>query len=223
MDQELSITYLSVDELIEHPDNPRRGNVEEIKRSIEVNSVYKPLVVSRETMHVVAGNHTLKALKQLGNTRVAVVLLDGLSLDDEARILLADNKLGDKAQYDDETLLAMLHTLDTLDGTGYTDAEVDDLELLLESSADATARMFEAEGTDAHRNETEDEEEARAERLAQQQPLNGQGLREVILVVPTAKGDQMLTWIDTLRNAWGPTLTNGEVVYAALARIAEKV
>jgi hypothetical protein len=222
-EQDLKIEYVETAELIIHPDNPRKGDVGAIAESVTTNGVYKPLVVSRDSMHVIAGNHTLMALRQLGHETAAVVYLDNLTLEEEARILAADNKLGDKATYDDDKLLALLHQFDDLTGTGYTDAELDDLELLLESSADATARMFEAAGTDAHRNETDDEQEARAERLSQQQSLTGQGLQEMILVLPTAKREQALAWIDALRHAWGDQLTNGEVVYAALARITEKV
>jgi ParB-like nuclease domain len=42
-----------------YPGNPRRGDLEAIKDSLERNGQYRPIVVNRRTMEVLAGNHTL--------------------------------------------------------------------------------------------------------------------------------------------------------------------
>lgn len=93
-----------------------------IKASVEENGQYKPLVVQKSTMRVLAGNHTLEALKASGATSVPVYLID---VDDERakRIVLADNRTSDVAAYDDALLAELLKDLQQtkggLAGTGY--------------------------------------------------------------------------------------------------------
>ena len=125
---------VDVDTLSELPGNPRRGDVEAVKRSYERFGQRKPIVARRDGKDtiVVAGNHQLRAAKELGWEQIAVVFADDLS-DDEARgYALADNRVGDLGGYDDADLLALLEQVDDLTPTGYTDADVDDLRRLLD-------------------------------------------------------------------------------------------
>lgn len=115
--------------LHEHPDNPRRGNLEVLSESIDVNGFYGALIVQRSTMRVIAGNHRLQAMRALGAAEVPVLLVD---VDDThaARILLADNRTNDRATYDEAALYDLLSRFDdeeALRGTGYT---VNDVALL---------------------------------------------------------------------------------------------
>lgn len=121
----------SVDELRQHPLNPRKGNVELIAKSIDVNGFYGAVVAQRSTGYVLAGNHRLLAAKQHGVDELPVIWLD---VDDDAarRILLVDNRANDLASYDNERLAELLRGVE-LDGTGYTD---DDLAKLLDQSDD---------------------------------------------------------------------------------------
>lgn len=129
---DLVVEYVPADTVQPHPANARRGRPEEIARSVETNGVYKPIVVQRSTGYVLAGNHTLKALQQLGHERVPVVYRD---VDDTAarRIMLADNRTADLGTYDLDDLVANLKALPDLDGTGYDD---EDLTRLLDGAAD---------------------------------------------------------------------------------------
>lgn len=116
----------SVDELRQHPQNPRKGDVAVIAKSIDVNGFYGAVVAQRSTGYVLAGNHRLLAAKQHGIDELPVLWLD---VDDDAarRILLVDNRANDLASYDNDQLAELLRDID-LDGTGYTD---DDLAKLL--------------------------------------------------------------------------------------------
>src|SRR5215207_6713039 len=122
----LDTQTVAIDDLIPFPGNPRRGSVVAIKESLEQNGQYRPIVVRRQTMEVLAGNHTLQAAKELGWKQIAVTLLD---CDDEQakRIVLVDNRTNDLATYDDAELAALLIELPSLDGTGYDQAALDDL------------------------------------------------------------------------------------------------
>lgn len=120
--------------------NARKGNVEAIKNSINIHGLYRPVVVNRGTHtgrknEVLAGNHTLKAVRELGWETIPVTFVD--YDDDQAkRVVLIDNKLSDDATYDVSTLTAELESLDDLEGTGYTDEDLDKLLNGLEDGED---------------------------------------------------------------------------------------
>lgn len=87
-------TQVALSELLEFEGNPRRGNVEEIEKSLRAHGQYRALVVQRSTMRVIAGNHTLAALRGIGAEHALVHLLDvdparGLA----ARVLLPREQL----------------------------------------------------------------------------------------------------------------------------------
>lgn len=126
--QQLEIVPLEV--LREHPRNPRQGNVDEIRRSIEVNGWYGAIVVQRSTRYILAGNHRYRAASDLGLPAVPVLWLD---VDDPValRVLLADNRTSDLATQEEEclrTLLAeILESTGSLAGTGYEPVDLDKL------------------------------------------------------------------------------------------------
>src|SRR5918995_2272914 len=101
--------------------NPRRGDLDGIKASLAANGQYRPVVVNRRTMEVLAGNHTLRAARELGWDELAATFVDA---DDELakRIVLVDNRSSDLAGYDDVALAELLSGLPELDGTGYDEA-----------------------------------------------------------------------------------------------------
>lgn len=110
--------------------NPRRGDVTAIRDSLARHGQYRPIVVNRRTSEVLAGNHTLRAARELGWEQVAVTFVDA-DEDEAARIVLVDNRLSDIAGYDDQVLADLLGQLPELDGTGYQPADLDRLLLSL--------------------------------------------------------------------------------------------
>lgn len=111
-----------------YPGNPRRGNVEAIKESLEKNGQYREIVANRRTSEVLAGNHTFLAAEALGWSKIAVSWVD-VDPETAARIVLADNRTNDLAGYDTEALADLLQELPELAGTGY---DRDDLDALLD-------------------------------------------------------------------------------------------
>lgn len=137
--------------------NPRRGDVEAIKTSILANGVYKPLVVNRGThtgrsSEVLAGNHLMKALRDLGRDSADVVFVD-VDDDQAARIVLADNRASDLGSYEIESLIELIQSVDDLEGTLYTDEELsgllaaDDTDADADTDADTDADAGEGAGT----------------------------------------------------------------------------
>lgn len=121
-----------VADLVEHPENPRRGDVDAIARSIAANGFYGAVLIQQSSRRVLAGNHRLRAAREQGLDVLPVIVID---VDDDRarRILLADNRTSDLGSYDDELLRLLLvelaETVDALDGTGYAP---DDLTALLD-------------------------------------------------------------------------------------------
>lgn len=232
---QLAIDYVDPRGLIQHPDNPRRGNVDAILESLLANGQYRALVVSSATQHVLVGNHTLQAVLRILDgaipaghdeeavqnqfTRVAVTYLHGLTAEQEARILAVDNRSADLGTYDDEALVRVLESLGSLVGTGYSDDDLDTLRYIT-GQLDHGAVLAGTE-TDAHFSGTDEEREQRAENVANFQGLKAQGLEEVILVLSGSKKEQLIEWLQVLRGKWGVDQTNGELVYAAVGRAVE--
>ncbi|WP_280273391.1 ParB N-terminal domain-containing protein [Nocardia wallacei] len=120
------MTSVAISKLKPYPGNPRRGDVAAIKSSLAKNGQYRPIVVQKSTQFVLAGNHTLLGAKDLGWKDIDVHYVD---VDDEQakRIVLADNRTADKGHYDITALTDLLQDLPDLEGTGYSDAELDQL------------------------------------------------------------------------------------------------
>lgn len=112
-----------IKDLKEHPDNPRVGNVKAIAASLEAHGQYRPVVANTRTNHVVAGNHTVKAAAKMGWDSVDVHWID-VDAELERRILLADNRLSDLANYVEDLLGEVLSGLPDLIGTGFDASDI---------------------------------------------------------------------------------------------------
>lgn len=123
------IDNVPIDDLRSHPQNPRRGNLDVIKASIQRNGFYGAVVAQKATKFLLVGNHRWQAAKELGHTTIPTLWLD---VDDATalRILLVDNRANDLADHNSRDLAKLLERLrdESLDGTGYTD---DDLAALI--------------------------------------------------------------------------------------------
>jgi DNA modification methylase len=118
-----------VDDLKLLPGNPRKGDVEAVKRSYERFGQRKPIVALPDGT-VIAGNHQLLAARALGWEEIAVVTSD----DDEQTakaFALADNRTSDLGHYDNEALAELLADVavdpELLLSTGYTEADLEAL------------------------------------------------------------------------------------------------
>jgi ParB/Sulfiredoxin domain len=111
------------------PGNPRRGNLEEIRKSVRRLGQYRSVVV-RDTgaeLVILAGNHTIQAMQAEGHQTAHCGVIT--CTDDEARrIAAADNRLPELGDYENQALAELLAALDgDLDGTGWTVHDLDNL------------------------------------------------------------------------------------------------
>lgn len=115
-----------IDSLAPYPRNARQGDIGAISESLRVLGQYRPIVANRRTNEVLVGNHTWQAARALGWAEIAVTWVD---VDDEqaARIVAVDNRTSDLATYDDSILIETLTSLASIEGTGFSPMDVDDL------------------------------------------------------------------------------------------------
>lgn len=112
------------DSLHPHPDNPRQGNVDAIVASIKAHGFLGAITAQVSTRYVLIGNHRLEALRRLGITHVPVIWVD---CDDEQalQIMLADNRVSDRAIYDQAALTTAIDKSEKVESTGWTERERD--------------------------------------------------------------------------------------------------
>lgn len=115
--------FVGMDQVRCHPDNPRVGSIERIKKSLIKSGQFRPLIVQRSTGYIVKGNHTYKAMKQLGFTECQIALVD---IDDTKalKIVLCDNAASDKSFTDMPAVMDILSTLPSIEGSGYTEPDL---------------------------------------------------------------------------------------------------
>lgn len=201
-----------IESLTSHPENPRIGDVDNIKLSIQRFGQVRPIMLQKSTGYVAAGNHTRKAMIELGLTHIAAVPVD---LDDEETLayLTADNRLGDRASYDDAALNAILERLmlaGKLEGTGFTPDEVDDRLAAMDALPEVEPEPTEAE----HGVSNED----LAQRFANRSQAGP--LRQFVLMYQQEDGTVIEQSLARLGRAWGITKT-ADVVKEALRRCLE--
>jgi len=125
-------TWEAIDSLTPWDRNPRRNDhaVKTVADSIRRFGFGSP-IIARTADRVVIGGHTrLKAAQSLGMDKVPVRFLD-LDPAEAAALALADNKLGELAEWDDEAVADILGELEQqgtpIDGLGWDDDELREL------------------------------------------------------------------------------------------------
>ena len=127
---EAAAEWVAIDAVHAWKDNPRKNGkaIGEVAKSIRRFGFGAP-ILARRNGEIIAGHTRWEAAKKLGLDRVPVRFLD---LDPaEAHLLaLADNKLGEVADWDDERLAAIVNLMqsegvDVTTGTGFDDEAID--------------------------------------------------------------------------------------------------
>ena len=105
--------------------NPRKNDgrpVDEVAKSIERFGFAAPIVANKDG-EVIAGHTRLKAAKKLGLTSVPVRYVD-LPEKEAHALAVADNKLGELAEWDDDLLRAAIDEVEDVSGLGFDEREL---------------------------------------------------------------------------------------------------
>lgn len=111
--EKLKIVYKKLDDLTPYENNPRLndGAVDAVAKSIEEFGFKVPIVIDKDGV-IVAGHTRLKAAKQLAIDEVPCIIADDLSDEELKAFRLADNKVGELAEWDFDKLEAELKDID---------------------------------------------------------------------------------------------------------------
>lgn len=131
--EEAAAVWVTLDALEPWKDNPRHNAaaVDEVVGSIRRFGFGAPIIARKADGMIIAGHTRYEAAKKLGLERVPVRYLD-LDPADARLLALADNKLGEIAEWDDARLSAVLVELrdvfevplDVLEESGFSKEEV---------------------------------------------------------------------------------------------------
>ncbi|WP_243343575.1 ParB N-terminal domain-containing protein [Anaerococcus sp. AGMB09787] len=101
----IDVIYKNVDDLIPYVNNPRdnANAVDAVASSIKNFGFKVPIVVDKGN-EIVTGHTRLLAAKKLGMEKVPVIVADDLTQNEVKAFRLADNKVGELAQWDFEAL-----------------------------------------------------------------------------------------------------------------------
>ena len=101
----MQIVEVNVNDLNEYENNPRLNDdaVEYVARSIESFGFKNPIIIDSNNV-IIAGHTRLKAAKFLGMDTVPCIVADDLSEEQIKAFRLADNKVGEIAQWDMDAL-----------------------------------------------------------------------------------------------------------------------
>lgn len=102
---EMKIIYKTLDELIPYANNPRKNDeaVHYVAESIRVFGFKVPLVVDKDNV-IVAGHTRYRAARSIGMTAVPCIVADDLNEEQIQAFRLADNKVAEIAEWDDDLL-----------------------------------------------------------------------------------------------------------------------
>jgi len=121
-----------IEEIIPYARNPRKneGAIAKVAASIKEFGWQQPIVVDSE-MVVVAGHTRLQAANKLNLKNVPIVVADNLTPTQVKAYRLADNRVSEESDWDDELLSLELHELleknFQIDLLGFNEDEIEEL------------------------------------------------------------------------------------------------
>ena len=124
----MEIVYKKLSELIPYENNPRKNDeaVDAVAASISEFGWKVPVVIDTDNV-VVAGHTRLKAAKKLGIEDIPCIVADDLSEEQIKAFRLADNKVGEIAEWDFSQLEDELSKIDMdMSVFGFGDIEIDE-------------------------------------------------------------------------------------------------
>ena len=141
INNKMNIVYKKVEELIPYVNNPRDNTdaIDKVASSIKNFWFKVPLVIDSQN-EVITGHTRLLASKKLGVEEVPVIIADDLSEAQVKAFRIADNKVSEYAQWNEDLLKVEIDALKELDfdllDTGFEAFEIDALELKFQEFED---------------------------------------------------------------------------------------
>jgi len=110
-DLKLELVYIPINEIVPYVNNTRKhsqNHIDQIKTSINEFGMCSPIGIHNGT--IIYGHGRFEALKQLKYEEAPVVDLSHLTETQRKALTIADNKIGDNSEFDEDLLkLELLH------------------------------------------------------------------------------------------------------------------
>jgi hypothetical protein len=136
----MKIQHLAIGAIHPYSRNPRRNDaaVARVARSIEEFGFNQPIVVDPD-MTIVVGHTRYKAAQRLGLHEVPVLVIEDISPEKLQAYRIADNRLNELAEWDDDLLLEeidqIIERLGSAELTGFTAEDLRDRSGIADHSA----------------------------------------------------------------------------------------
>ena len=116
----MNIVEMAVNDLVPYENNPRKNDdaVEKVALSISAFGFKVPIVIDANNV-IVTGHTRLKAAKKLGLKTVPCIKADDLTEEQIKAFRLADNKVSEFSEWDEEKLMKELEALGDIDMSLY--------------------------------------------------------------------------------------------------------
>ena len=123
--------WFPVKDLVPWDQNPRFNNhvIDKVIKSINEFGWGSPVLARLEDRRVIAGHTRIKAAEKMGLEFIPVRFLSGLTDEQANKLALADNKLNELAEWDEDQLYDLLKDLDedAIMDLGWSKEELDNL------------------------------------------------------------------------------------------------
>lgn len=125
----MDIVNLRIGEIKPYENNPRKndGAVEAVANSIKEFGFKVPIVIDKNKV-IVTGHTRYKAAQELGLEEVPCLIADDLTQEQIKAFRLADNKVGEIAEWDLDLLVSELEGITELDMSEFGFDELEDEE-----------------------------------------------------------------------------------------------
>lgn len=129
------IVQKSVDDLIPYDKNPRKNEnaVDKVANSIREFGFNSPIIIDEHNV-ILCGHTRLKAAKKLGLDKVPCIIREGLTDAEYRRYRIADNKVGELAEWDEDLLNSEMEDLGDMTDFGFEDEKILDEEKYVSKS-----------------------------------------------------------------------------------------
>ena len=208
-------------DLVRHPDNPRRGDVEKLRGLIRENGWVGIVYRQASTGRVLSGWHSSQAAAAEGYTELPVVTLD---VDDRKalKLLVSLNRGHEVGHTDEDALAAVLRVLaedDDLAGVGFDEPDVDEILRAAGAFGDDAAAFLDGVGDEDDSDDAGDDsgdEGAGDTPATPPAPTDAPGGEPYFQLGYTVTVDQRQTILDAIKSAKG---THGDELTSAQALV----
>lgn len=136
----MKIQMISPDKVIPYARNPRVNEhaIDKVAASLKEFGWKQPIVVDKD-MVIIVGHVRHQAAKRLEMEHVPIVVAEDLTPEQVKAYRIADNRVGEESQWDDEFLALEFSELDTAefntDLLGFDEAEIESIHKALDEAA----------------------------------------------------------------------------------------